>query len=120
MMSINAIRKLVNSFPEVTEEPHFEKIAFKVKKKIFATYDDVHKNLCVRLSAIDQDVFSSAEKKAIYPVKNAWGKKGWTIIELKAVNKSISLDALTTAYCTTAPLSLAEKVKSSNENVSEL
>ncbi|HCS19709.1 MAG TPA: hypothetical protein DIW47_03955 [Bacteroidetes bacterium] len=102
MISLNAIRKLVNSFPEVTEAPHFEKTSFKVKKKIFATYDNVQKIACVKLSAIDQDVFSSVDRMAIYPVKNAWGKKGWTIIELKKVKKDLVVDALTTAYCSVA------------------
>lgn len=39
MVSIDTLRKLALSFPEVTEEPHFEKTSFRVKKKIFATYD---------------------------------------------------------------------------------
>ena len=40
MVSIDTFRKLALSFPEATEEPHFEKTSFRVKKKIFATYDD--------------------------------------------------------------------------------
>lgn len=45
MVSIEAFRKLALSFPEVTEEPHFEKTSFRVKGKIFATYDLVKKGL---------------------------------------------------------------------------
>ncbi len=38
-MTLEKLRTLALSFPESTEEPHFEKISFRVKKKIFATYD---------------------------------------------------------------------------------
>ncbi len=40
MVSIEIFRKLAMSFPETTEEPHFEKTSFRIKKKIFATFDE--------------------------------------------------------------------------------
>ena len=33
-------RKLAMSFPDVTEEPHFENTSFRMSKKIFATFDE--------------------------------------------------------------------------------
>jgi len=74
MVSIDTFRELALSFPEATEEPHFEKTSFRVKRKIFATYDEVKKRACIKLSEIDQDVFSSADKTNIFPVDNKWGK----------------------------------------------
>lgn len=115
MISLNTLRKIALSFPEVTEEPHFEKTSFRVKKKIFATYDDKNKKACIKLSEIDQNVFSSAGKTTIYPVDNKWGKQGWTLIEMSKVNKALFIDALTTAYCEVAPKKLAEQVRS-NDN----
>ncbi len=103
MVTVEKLRKLALSFPETTEEPHSEKTSFRVKKKIFVTYDDKLKRVTVKLSEIDQDVFSSAEKTAIYPVKNKWGKQGWTIIELEMVTWELFVEALTTAYCEVAP-----------------
>lgn len=111
MVSIDTFRKLALSFPEATEEPHFEKISFRVKKKIFATYDDVKKRACIKLSEIDQDVFSSSDKSIIFPVDNKWGKQGWTLIEMSKVRKELFVDALTTAYCEVAPKKLAEQVR---------
>lgn len=111
MVTIEILRKIALSFPEVTEEPHFDKSSFKIKKKIFATYDDVKKRACIKLSVIDQDVFSSADKTIIYPVNNKWGKQGWTLIEMKKVNKSLFIDAVTTAYCEVAPEKLAKLVR---------
>lgn len=111
MVTFDTLRKLALSFPESTEEPHFEKTSFRVKKKIFVTYDDLNKRACIKLSEIDQDVFASADRTTIYPVDNKWGKQGWTMIEMKKVNKDLFTDALTTAYCEVAPRKLAEQIR---------
>ncbi len=111
MVSIDTFRKIALSFPETTEDRHFEKLSFRVKKKIFATYDDVKKRACIKLSEIDQDVFASADRKIIYPVDNKWGKQGWTLVEMKKVNKELFTDALTTAYCEVAPKKLAAQTR---------
>ena len=111
MISIDTLRNLALSFPEATEEAHFEKTSFRVKKKIFATYDDIKNRACIKLSEIDQDVFSSAEKTAIFPVGNKWGKQGWTLIDMDSVNEDLFRDALTTAYCEVAPMKLADQVR---------
>ncbi len=116
MVSIDTFKKLALSFPEVTEEPHFEKISFRVKKKIFATYDEVNNRACIKLSEIDQDVFSSIDKTIIFPVDNKWGKQGWTLIEMKNVQKSIFVDALKTAYCEVAPTKLADQIRPKNKS----
>ncbi len=111
MVSIDTFRKLALSFPEATEELHFEKTSFRVKKKIFATYDDIKKRACIKLSEIDQNVFSSIDKTTIFPVDNKWGKQGWTLIEMKKVPKDLFIDALTIAYCEVAPKILADLIK---------
>jgi predicted DNA-binding protein (MmcQ/YjbR family) len=111
MVSIEDLRLLALSFPETTEEPHFEKTSFRVKKKIFATYDEKLKRACVKLSEIDQNVFAASDKAIIYPVANKWGKQGWTIIELNKVKIELFTDAITTAYCEVAPKKLLEQVR---------
>jgi hypothetical protein len=111
MLSINAIRKIALSFPETTENPHFDKTSFRVKRKIFATYDDKKKIVCIKLSEIDQDVFCSADKTIIFPVDNKWGRQGWTLIEMNKVKKELFVDALTTAYCEVAPKKLADQIR---------
>lgn len=117
MVTIDSLRKLALSFPEATEDPHFEKTSFRVKKKIFATYDDKLKRACIKLSEIDQNVFS-ADKTTIYPVDNKWGKQGWTLIEMEKVHPDLFLDALTTAYCEVAPKKLAEKLRPNSDTFS--
>ncbi len=111
MVTIDTMRTIALSFPETTEEPHFEKTSFRVRRKIFATYDSEKERACVRLSRIDQDVFSSGDNRVIYPVQNAWGRQGWTFIETKRVRKDLFVDALTTAYCEVAPKTLSEQIR---------
>lgn len=110
MVDFEYLKMLSLSFPEVTESPHFEKTSFRLKNKIFCTYDFQTDRATIKLSEIDQDVFSKISE-AIYPVQNKWGKQGWTIIELAKVNKVIFKDALTTAYCQVAPVKLAKIVR---------
>ena len=111
MITFEKLRAVALTFPETTEEPHFEKTSFRVKKKIFAVYDEKLKKVCLKLSEVDQDVFSSADKTNIYPVPNKWGKQGWTDIEMKKVKKDLLLDALMSAYCEVAPNKLSELVR---------
>jgi predicted DNA-binding protein (MmcQ/YjbR family) len=106
MVSIKTFRALALSFPETSEQPHFEKTSFRVGKKIFATYDDKNNRACIKLSEIDQHVFSSYNKEIIYAVPNKWGKQGWTLIELKTVPKAMFIDAIKTAYDEVAPQKL--------------
>ncbi len=111
MITPSTIQKLALAFDEATEEPHFEKTSFRIKKKIFATVDEVNMRLCVKLSLVDQSAFSAYDKEVVYPIPNKWGKQGWTFIELKTVPLSMVEDALTCAYCEVAPAKLAQKFR---------
>jgi len=111
MVSFDTVRKLALSFPEAEEQPHFEKASFRVKKKIFATLSKKDNRCVVKLSMIDQSVFTASNNEIIYPVKGAWGKQGWTIIELKKVRKDLFVDVLTTSYCEGAPEKLSRLVR---------
>jgi predicted DNA-binding protein (MmcQ/YjbR family) len=86
MITLTTLRNIALSFPETTEAPHFEKTSYRVQKKIFATYDAKNNRACIKLSEIDQDVFSAADRSVIFPVDNKWGKQGWTTATLSALS----------------------------------
>lgn len=111
MISNNAFCKLLLSFAEVTEEPHFEKRSFRIKKKIIATLDEVHHTACVKLTANDQSVYCLIDETVIWAVPNKWGLQGWTNINLKKIKKDLLQDVVTTAYCTVAPKALAQQYR---------
>lgn len=105
MVSIATFRQLALSFPEVVELPHFKKTSFRTNlpgrqagKKIFATLAEKNNMAVVKLSLIDQSVFCAFDETIIYPVTGAWGKKGFTCINLKKIKKAMLKDALNCAY----------------------
>ena len=109
MISKETFRKIALPFPEINEEPHFEKISFRVNKKIFATLNVKENQATIILSEKDQDVFCIYDKNVMYPVHNKWGKQGWTHINLKSIRKEMCVDALTTAYHEVAPKKLSAR-----------
>lgn len=108
MISNKAFRNYPLSFPDAEEAPHFENLAYKVKKKIFVTHNAKEHRCCVKLSREDQDLYCLIDREMIYPVPNAWGRQGWTLVNLKKANREILTDILTSAYCHVAPKKLAQ------------
>jgi len=108
MSTISGFKTLVQNFPEVTEQVHFEHTSFQVNKKIFVTLDISRERICVKLSVTDQDVFTIFDPAAIYAVPNQWGKKGWTFVELRKTGDELLKDILTTAFITVAPKRLSK------------
>ena len=98
-MTSAAFREMALSFPATEEHPHFDRAAFKViGKRIFATLHEQEGTANLKLSPVDQSVFSSFGKGAVYAVPNKWGLQGWTTFELKKIPVNLMLDALNTAY----------------------
>ena len=110
-MSPEQFRKRALAFPEASEEPHFEKTSFRVRKKIFATMSPEKAEVVLKLPLLEQAVFSDASGGAIYPVANKWGEQGWTVVRLKKVKTGMLQDALTCSYRCVAPKKLGELVE---------
>lgn len=108
MVTLEKLRELGLSFAESSEEPHFEKTSFRIKGKIFATYNAAQQQLVVKLTPVQQSVFGAFDKTVCYPVPNKWGLQGWTITELTKVDTEFVQDILKTSYCNVAPKKLAE------------
>lgn len=71
MVNNETFRELALSFPGTEENPHFDRRAFKVTNKtIFATLHEESKIANLKLSRIDQSVFSTYDINAVYPVPN--------------------------------------------------
>lgn len=98
MVNIASFRKIALSFTNAEETPHFDKSSFRINKKIFATLDVKKKRAVVKLPEIEQSVFCANQKLGFYPVTGAWGKQGWTFIELNNVPQKMLKDALSISY----------------------
>ncbi len=104
---LDFLRPFSLSFPETTEEQHFEKTSFRVSKKIFATYDFQTQLACLKLSEKEQDLFSLFDSKLIFPIPNKWGKQGWTLAKIEELEQEMIKDLLGAAFNKVAP----EKLK---------
>ncbi len=111
MITKNTLQKLALSFEEAVEQPHMEKSSFRVRKKIFATYDATKNQVVLKLNEVDQSVFSDGSGGTIYPVPGGWGRQGWTIVDLNNVHPELFKDALTMSYCIVAPKKLGDQYR---------
>lgn len=103
MVDNETFRVMALQFDNIEEQPHFHRKAFRVKgKTIFATLDEAEQTANLKLSEADQSVFCLIDKQNIYPVQNAWGKKGWTSFQLRNIPKRVVKDGLRAAYTVAA------------------
>jgi hypothetical protein len=101
MVTIETFRKIALSFEGTEQNPHFERIAFKViGRRIFATLHEESESANIMLSKEDQAVYCTYDESAVYPVPNKWGLKGATTFELRKLPVELISDALYTAYKT--------------------
>jgi len=98
MVTVGTFRQMALSLNDVVELPHFDRVSFRVNKKIIATLDEKKKIAVLMFSPLQQSVFCAFDKTVIYPVPGGWGRKGCTVFELGKVKKAMLMDALHVAY----------------------
>jgi len=83
---------------------------FRVRGKIFATlgYPDSGWAM-VKLTPQQQMFFVLAEPKIFEPVKGGWGRRGATLVQLRAAKKRSVRKALDAAWRNTAPKRLVQQ-----------
>jgi hypothetical protein len=109
MVDPGAFISIAKSFDETLEQPHFDKLSYRINRKIFATLDLSNNSAVIKLTPAKQAEYCEIDDTAIYPVKGAWGKMGYTIFELNRLRKQVVISAITSAYCNTAPKKLSHK-----------
>lgn len=108
MTNFSTLSSYALSLPETTEEPHFEKRSYRVKKKIFATVSMDEGFFVVKLTALQQSVFCKWDESACHPVPNKWGLQGWTRVYFEKVEEDFLKDIVKTSYSNVAPKKLTE------------
>jgi hypothetical protein len=76
MIDIETARQIAMSLVETEEKDHFGMPSFRVNNKIFSTLWIKDHKMMVKLTPIDQSVFSSFDSTIFYPVPNKWGLAG--------------------------------------------
>ena len=84
---------------------------FRVRGKIFATlgYPDKGWGM-VKLTPAQQKRLVDAAPAVYVPAAGAWGRAGCTTVHLRPAKESVVGKALTSAWCSTAPKTLARQI----------
>jgi hypothetical protein len=89
MLNSEAAKNIALSFAGSSEKPHFNRIAFLVNKKIFATLSPEDKTLNLMFNLQLQMLFCPPNSEVIFPVPNGWDKKGATTINLNKATRKL-------------------------------
>lgn len=98
MVKPEDVKNFALSFDAVGEKPHFNRMAFIVNKKIFATLSYEDKTLNLMFTPQVQMIFCPPQSDVIFAIPNGWGRKGATTINLNKANIKLVKSALQEAY----------------------
>jgi len=98
MVTPEEAKSIALSFEGTDEKPHFNKTAFIVKKKNFATLSFQDKALNLKFTPQVQMIFCPPQSDVIFAIPNGWGRLGWTTINLNKATKKLVTSALWEAY----------------------
>jgi hypothetical protein len=97
------MRKLALALPETEEKSHFAQPDFRVAGKIFAglSTDETRGNL--KLAPEVQATVVGGESDAFTPAAGAWGRSGWTYVDLAKVDAGTLEQLILEAWRIVAP-----------------
>jgi hypothetical protein len=84
-MTGDQLRKLALSLPDTSEAPHFDRIAFRTPKRIFATLAPDARTANVLLEPDQQAALVESHPDAFEAIAGGFGRQGWTTMTLAAV-----------------------------------
>ncbi len=96
-------RELALALFEASEAPHFDRLAFRTPRKIFATLSAAHGDLNLMFGPDLRDFFCEQAPEAFAPVPGGWGRRGATRCDLQAVDDATLASALRAAHELAAP-----------------
>jgi hypothetical protein len=105
MVTVERATELALSLPDTTSAPHFDRTAFRVPRRIFATLGARARDLNLRLDPELQTAVVEGRPRAFAPIAGGWGRQGWTRCDLDAVAEIDLTRALREAHAlaTTPP-----------------
>ncbi len=107
-MTTDEFRCLALSLPEGFEGAHMGHADFRVGGKIFATLGPDEDWGMVKLTADQQASHVRAEPNVFQPCSGAWGRRGYTKVDLATAQESTVRQALVAAWRNTAPMRIAQ------------
>lgn len=97
------VRILALMLPEAVAGAHSGNPDFRVGGRVFATLWVEEARVVLRLAPTDQATLCEAEPDLFTPLDGAWGRRGWTNLDLDPCDEESLRKALLGAWCRTAP-----------------
>jgi hypothetical protein len=99
-MSVDAarVRELALVLPLASEAPHFDRVAFRTPRKIFATLNAGAGDLNLMFDPDLRDFYCEQAPHAFTPVPGGWGRRGATRCDLRKVDEPTLMSALQAAH----------------------
>lgn len=97
-LSAARARKLLLRFDDVSEAPHFDRVAFRTPRRIFATLAGDGRDVNFMFDPLAQESFCEMAPGALAPVPGGWGRMGATRCDLKKVDDPLFLMASEAAH----------------------
>lgn len=97
-------RELALSLPSASEASHFDRLAFRTPRKIFATLNAAAGNLNLMFNPDLRDFYCEQAPHAFAPVPGGWGLRGATSCDLRSVDEATLMSALEAAHRLAAPV----------------
>lgn len=91
-------RAIALALSETTESLHFDRIAFRTPRKIFATLDAKAQDMNLMFDPELRDFYCEQEPAMFAPVPGGWGRKGATRCDLRAADTPTLTSALQAAH----------------------
>jgi hypothetical protein len=90
--------KLLLRFDDAGEAPHFDRVAFRTPRRIFATLAGDGRDVNFMFDPLAQETFCEMAPAVLAPVPGGWGRMGATRCDLKKVDEPLFLAASEAAH----------------------
>jgi hypothetical protein len=97
-LSAARARKFLLRFDDVSEAPHFDRVAFRTPRRIFATLAGDGRDVNFMFDPLEQETFCEMAPTALAPVAGGWGRMGATRCDLRKVDGPTFLAAAEAAH----------------------
>lgn len=81
------LRRIALSLPGTSEAPHFDRAAFRARR-IYATLAADGLTANIALTPDEQEFKCQLAADVFSPIDNAWGRQGWTAVNLQAASEA--------------------------------
>lgn len=95
-------RRLALGLPDTSEAPHFDRIAFRTPRRIFATLAADGASINFMFDSDLQQFWCENEPSSFLPLPGGWGRMGATTCNLRLVDEMTFRSALNAAYALAA------------------